>query len=191
MYFITICTYQRQCLLGEIVDGEMQLSEFGQIVSDTYLWLASQYPYVYLDQWIVMPNHLHGIIGLTADSRGVANSRKGGSRTALTRGVTDDSRGVADDSRGVTDDSRRGGSRTAPTDGGTKRKPLGRLIGAFKTVSTKHINILRDTPGTPVWQRNYYEHIIRNEEALQQIRQYIRNNPLSWQKDRSHPDYQK
>jgi REP element-mobilizing transposase RayT len=151
-YFVTICTHKRQCLFGEIVNGMMQLNEYGQIVSDSYLWLASQYPYVYLDQWVVMPNHLHGIIGLS-------------------------------------DDLRRGVSRNAPTiDTVTKRKSLGRLIGAFKTVSTKQINILRDTPGTPVWQRNYYEHIIRNEESLRSIRQYIDNNPLAWQKDQLHPD---
>ena len=69
----------------------------------------------------------------------------------------------------------------------TKRKPLGRLIGAFKTVSTKKINILRDAPGTKLWQRNYYEHIIRNQNAMDKIRQYIVNNPLSWDLDQLHP----
>lgn len=91
----------------------------------------------------------------------------------------------------MTDQSRRGGSRTAPTTNShakiTKRKPLGRLIGAFKTVSTKKINILRDAPRTPLWQRNYYEHIIRNEDAKDKIRQYIMNNPLSWENDQLHP----
>ena len=69
-----------------------------------------------------------------------------------------------------------------------KRKPLGRLIGTFKTVSTKKINLIRNTPGTKIWQRNYYEHIIRNETALNNIRQYIINNPLSWYKDQLHPN---
>ncbi|MCX5915901.1 MAG: transposase [Deltaproteobacteria bacterium] len=80
-------------------------------------------------------------------------------------------------------DDRRGGSRTAPT----KRKPLGRLIGAFKTVSTKRINALRGTPGQPVWQRNYYEHVIRNEIDLEETREYIQNNPLKWLEDENHP----
>jgi putative transposase len=66
---------------------------------------------------------------------------------------------------------------------------LGRLIGAFKTVSTKQINLIRDTSGTPVWQRNYYEHIIRDDATLQFIRQYIHNNPCSWQQDQLHPDH--
>ena len=70
----------------------------------------------------------------------------------------------------------------------TKRKPLGRLIGAFKTVFTKKINILRDTPGTLLWQRNYYEHIIRNQDAMDKICQYIVNNPVSWSIDKLHPN---
>jgi putative transposase len=73
--------------------------------------------------------------------------------------------------------------RTAPT----KRKPLGRLIGAFKTVSAKQINRLRGTPGQPVWQRNYYEHVIRNEMDLQETPEYIQNNLLKWLEDENHP----
>jgi REP element-mobilizing transposase RayT len=85
-------------------------------------------------------------------------------------------------------DNGRGGSRTAPTDSLPKRKPLGRLIGAFKTVSTKHINVLRDTAGGIVWQRNYYEHIIRNEATYKRIRACIINNPAQWELDTLHPD---
>jgi putative transposase len=65
---------------------------------------------------------------------------------------------------------------------------LGRLIGAFKTVSTKRINQMRDTPGQPFWQRNYYEHIIRNPTAHERIRQYIATNPARWTDDQLHPD---
>ena len=72
----------------------------------------------------------------------------------------------------------RGGSRTAPTHPVHPQKSLGRLIGAFKTVSTKQINLLNQTPGAALWQRNYYEHIIRNDDDLRRIREYICNNPL-------------
>ena len=88
-------------------------------------------------------------------------------------------------------DGCRGGSRTAPTmqtDPTAKRKPIGRLIGAFKTVSAKRINEMRNTPGMPVWQRNYYEHIIRDESSLNRIRKYILDNPLRWAMDRENPD---
>ncbi|MBD2070383.1 transposase [Leptolyngbya sp. FACHB-671] len=151
-YFITLCTHQRECLFGEIVDGEMRLNELGQVVADVYLWLATQYSYVHLDAWIVMPNHLHGILVLTGDPR-------------------------------------RGVSRNAPTEDATKRKSLGRLIGAFKTVFTKRINLIQSTSGSLVWQRNYYEHIVRNEKSLHDIRQYIHHNPISWQQDQLHPDH--
>ena len=72
---------------------------------------------------------------------------------------------------------------TTPTVPAGKRKPLGRLIGAFKTVSTKRINEHRGTPGATVWQRNYYEHIIRHAESLNRIRAYILDNPLQWHLD--------
>ena len=81
--------------------------------------------------------------------------------------------------------ARRGGSRTAPT----HRKPLGRLIGAFKTVSTKHINRLHSTPAAPLWQRNYWEHIIRDEADLHRIQEYIQNNPARWEQDSLHPSH--
>jgi REP element-mobilizing transposase RayT len=73
-------------------------------------------------------------------------------------------------------------SRTAPTD--SKRKPLGRIIGSFKTISAKHINKIQNTPGYKLWQRNYYEHIIRDENDLNRIREYLINNPLKWPEDK-------
>ena len=81
-------------------------------------------------------------------------------------------------------DGCRGGSRAAPT---FKRKPLGQLVGAFKTVSTKKINKLRGTSGVPIWQRSYYERVIRNDEELNRIRQYIVENPLRWELDPENP----
>ena len=81
-------------------------------------------------------------------------------------------------------DNGRGCSRTAPT---IKRKPLGRLIGAFKTVSTKQINIFRDTEGQVIWQRNYYERIIRDEREMDRIHHYIESNPFMWVDDNENP----
>ena len=84
--------------------------------------------------------------------------------------------------------SGKGGSRTAPTEDTRKCKPLSRLIGAFKTVSTKQINIIRNTPGRKLLQCNYYEHIIRYEEELNHVRHYIAENPVNWQTDEKNPD---
>jgi len=155
-YFVTICVDRRECLFGDVVDGQMRLNQYGVIVAETYQWVCQRYPYLRSDEWVVMPNHFHAVMV-------------------------------------ITDQPRRGVSRNAPTMGNApiiniKRKPLGRLIGAFKTVSTKKINILRDAPGTKLWQRNYYEHIIRNQDAMDKIRRYIVNNPLSWSIDQLHPD---
>ena len=181
VYFVTIVTQNRACLFGDIVAGEVRLNAFGQAVAETWLWLGTQYGYVELDEWVVMPNHLHGIIIITETDNGCPTDGGGvggGSRTAPTViGATGGGGGVG------------GGSRTAPTVIAStapmvKRKPLGRLIGAFKTVSTKRINEYRGTPGVVVWQRNYYEHIIRDERSLNRIREYIAANPLRWHLDR-------
>ncbi len=154
-YFVTMCTHNRECLFGEIINGEMALNEYGGIVSESWKWLGVQYDHVELDAWTIMPNHMHGIIVINNDGHG-------------------------HDCRGDSQSDCRGGSRTAPT---CANKPGGRLIGACKTVSTKHINHIRNTPGLPVWQRNYYEHIIRDEKSLENIRNYIINNPARWEED--------
>lgn len=143
-YFVTMVTFQRACVFGDIVDGEMRLNHFGLIVTQTWEWLSKQYPYIEVDRYIMMPNHFHGILHIIE---------------------------MADDCRG--------GSRPAPT----KIKTLGQLIGAFKTVSAKHINQIRHTPGSPAWQRNYYEHIIRNEKEYEEIWNSIDANPKNWVDD--------
>ncbi len=153
-YFVTLCTQDRACLFGSVLEGETQLNEFGRKVADCWLWLAERHPYVDLDEWIVMPNHIHGIIAIMDDAhggdggRGGSDGGRGGSRTAPTAGLHDIPTGPT-------------GRPIIPA-ATPQRKPLGRLIGAFKTVSTRHINAMRSTPGAKLWQRNYYEHIIRD-----------------------------
>ncbi len=153
-YYVTICTQAKEHLFGHVVEGGMRRNEWGDYAARCWEWLAQQYPYVDLDEWILMPNHLHGIIVIT--------DRGGGSRSAPgTNGKTG------------------GGSRTAPT----RRKPLGGLVGAFKTVSTDRINERRGTPARLLWQRDFYDHIIRDDDELDKIREYIRTNPLRWNTD--------
>ena len=155
-YYVTLCTQGKEHLFGQILEGEMHRNEWGDHVARCWEWLGQQYPYIALDEWTVMPNHLHGII-VVAEGRGASRSAP----------VNNPAR------------FRRGASRSAPT----KRKPLGRLVGAFKTVSTDDINQLRGTPARPLWQRDFYDHIIRNEDELNKIREYIRTNPLRWASD--------
>lgn len=135
-YFITICTVNRECMFGTIANGIVQLNHAGIKIRDCWLWLEQQYPRIKLDEFVIMPDHLHGIIS-------IQNNCMGNSRIAHI-------------------------------------KSIGRIIGAFKTVSSKQINQLRQTPGKMVWQRNYWERIIQTENEFNAVRQYIRNNPEKW-----------
>jgi REP element-mobilizing transposase RayT len=135
--------------------GDIHLSVIGTIVKDSWLSLEDLYEYLEIDEWIIMPNHLHGII-------------------------------LYHEGRTIEQDRCRGGSRTAPTEL-TRRKPLGRIVGVFKTRSTKRINELRRTPGKTFWQRGYYDRIIRNRDELDSIRKYISENPIKWTLDEYHP----
>ena len=150
LYFVTICTQNKKCFFGKIENGIVHPNRYGKIILEQWEWLEKQYPYIKLDMWILMPDHLHAIIYIKHQN--------------------------------FTMDCCRGGSRTAPTSGGIKRKTLGRLIGAFKTISTKHINHLRNSTGSKLWQRGYYERIIRNEREYYAIRKYITDNPIYWDK---------
>jgi putative transposase len=171
-YFVTLCTRNREHLFGEIIDGEMHWNDFGCIAFETWECLPRQYPYIELDAWIVMPNHIHGIIMIHS------NCGRGRSRPAPTVG-----------NRLINLPAPTVGNRlidpSAPSiNDPEKRKSLGDLIGAFKTVSAKRINLLRKTPAVQIWQRNYYEHIIRSEAACNRICAYIVNNPLRWVRDK-------
>ena len=159
-YFVTICVQDRECLLGQIVDGEMELSDYGRITTETWLWLGDHHPFASHDAWVMMPNHMHGIIMIEPDTPSVGAVREPPLRQSLPQ---------------------------SPAHPG-KRKPLGRLVGAFKTVSTKRINQARGTPGLQFWQRNFYEHIIRDEADLVHIRECIVSNPQKWELDQLHPD---
>ena len=148
-YFVTICTRERDCLFGDLSDGEMRLNQYGLIIREEWLRTAALRKDVEVDIYTIMPNHLHGIIVI-----------KG-------RGVLP----------------------YAPT--GTFRSPshtIGAIVRGFKSASTKRINETRDPRGTPVWQRNYHEHVIRDEDDLNRIRQYIIDNPSCWADDENHPD---
>jgi len=152
-YFVTVCTWNRQCLFGKVVDGEMRLDGRGEIVHQEWLRTAKMRPGVQLDAFVVMPNHIHGIIIITDDRRGT-----------LQRAPTAEQFG-------------RPTSNSIPT-----------IVRLFKSAVTKRINNARGTPGMPVWQRNYYEHVIRNERSLDRIRRYIVENPLRWHLDRENPN---
>ena len=151
-YFVTICSLEYKPIFGKVLNGEVKLNESGQIVTRCWSQLPSHFPQVELDAFIVMPNHIHGIINITKRSVGATHA------SPLQTEV-----------------------RTRP---GPKPGSLGVIVGSFKSAVTRRINKLCNTPGTPVWQRNYFEHIIRSNKALDTIRRYILNNPTHWELDR-------
>jgi putative transposase len=149
-YFMTICAQERECLFGEVVNGEMVMNEAGARVQAVWDELPCHYPQVRLDAFAIMPNHVHGIVMLTTvGARFIAPS-----------------------------------SIIAPNHVPT----VGEIVRGFKARCTRAINQMRNTRGVPVWQRNYYEHIIRGEVDYNRIAEYISTNPQRWMSDTLLPD---
>lgn len=136
-YFVTICTHRRQHLFGRIEDGEMRLNRLGALIPRRWHGLPQHYPYVRLQAFVVMPNHVHGLLILTDE---------GYDPPRLTR------------------------------------PDLSTIIGGFKSFAAREVNQVRGTAG-PVWQRGFYDHIVRTEESLATIAAYIANNPANWASD--------
>ncbi len=156
-YFVTLCAQRRECLFGTITAGEMVLNELGQIVHEEWKRSSEIRREIELDEFVVMPNHMHGIVWIV-------------------------------EMNDVRADGRPPQPGRAPQPTQRAPKSLGSFVAGFKSAVTKRINEQRGMPRVPVWQRNYYEHIIRNDADLQRIRQYIVNNPLKWELDQLHPN---
>lgn len=152
-YFITICANNRKSILGKIENGKIKLSPIGEVVKRFWLEIPHHFKNVKSDAFVIMPNHLHGIIFLIEKCRGgVSPPNHKGEVTSLLQ------------------------------------KPiLGQIIAYYKYKTTKFINASRHTPSVRVWQRNYFEHVIRSQNELNHIRQYILDNPLKWALDRENP----
>ena len=181
-YFVTICTQDRAFLFGQVVHDEMQLNEAGKMVYDVWNDLPAFYPGVQTDAFIVMPNHIHGIIILVgADPRVCPNA---GPRACPDSGPR---ACPGQPSVGV-------GPRaySGQPQGGAPTLGLPDVVHRFKTMTTKrYADGVRRLGWEPfrgrLWQRNYYEHIIRNEKSLNRIREYILTNPMRWELDRKNP----
>jgi REP element-mobilizing transposase RayT len=175
-YFVTMCAFQRECLFGEVVNGTMRLNEIGNVVGEWWEQVTSHFAGVSLDQYVIMPNHFHGIVVTVGAGfpRPFTTDIGGNVGAGFPR---PDAGAIA----GEAPEKMRG--ETPPLQCPT----LGQIIGYFKYQSTKRINEMRDNAGCPVWQRNYYEHIIRNEDDLTNVRRYIAENPLKWDLDENNP----
>jgi len=181
-YFVTLCAWQRECLFGDVLDGGMRLNEFGVVVGECWAAVPEHFPHVQLDAFLVMPNHVHGIL-IIDDRHPVVGATHGSPEPD---GITEpNGLRFSENVHLVTRTRATHASPLHPT--GPKRGSLGAIVGQFKSAVTKRINTMRDNPGCPVWQRNYHEHVIRDERDLYAIRQYIADNPAKWALDDNHP----
>jgi REP element-mobilizing transposase RayT len=158
-YYVTIVAWRRESLFGEVVDGEMKLNRYGEIVRKWWYEIPIHFPNIEVGAFTIMPNHVHGIIFIV-ERRGtvpvpndkIPHCTKGGETPPL----------------------------RMPT--------LGQIVAYFKYQSTKEMNLLDNTGTvTKFWQRNYHEHVIRNDKDLQNKTDYIEANPLLWEQDDQNP----
>jgi putative transposase len=162
-YFVTIVAWHRECLFGEVIDGKVVLSKFGLVAQQQWENLPTRFPNIDLGASMIMPNHMHGIIEILA-GRGTAENRM---------------------------DLDGGSTRRAPTHEAFQKPVKGSLptiVRSYKSAVSYRINLMRGTQDIPVWQRNYYEHVIRNEKDLQNKTDYINANPLLWEQDNENPN---
>lgn len=171
-YFITICVQNRECLFGEIADGEMQLNDAGTIAANCWDEIPKHFPNVILDQCIIMPNHVHGIIVITKSvpicvpgEKNVGANIVGANNYSPLR---------------TSQPQRKNGTS----------KTIGSIVRGFKIGVTKWFRANQSSDDSPqtVWQRNYYEHIIRDDDDLSRIREYIATNSMNWMTDENNPD---
>lgn len=158
VYFITLCTHPRESLFGKIINEQMHCNAFGTIIWDVWKTLPKRYPQIELDAAIVMPDHFHGLIIIREEN--TAN-------------------------HGFTSTSIQGEESEFPLGSLARRRmtiPL--VIGYFKMNTAKRINLLRGTPGEAVWQRNYYDMILRSDKDYDSLVEYIMTNPQRWGLDK-------
>lgn len=185
LYFITICCQNRACLFGHIIDGEMVLNDAGTMIEKWYYELATKFPEMKCDEMIIMPNHFHCIVNnVGADPRvcpdNNAPSIQLGEPIILGEPIQLGEH--------VGSPQRVGSSNI---DGSSQRvgSPIPRVVQWFKTMTTnEYIRGVKSFGWAPfdgkLWQRNYYEHIIRDEKSYHNIKQYIVNNPINWKNDK-------
>ena len=169
-YFLTICTQDKHCLLGSVIQGRVCLSPAGMMVSEVWRNIPTRHPGVELDTFVVMPNHIHGIVRILYPNAGPRNFDGRTQRSAPTR---------------------RSGCSGGPPRGSGPH--LAEIVRRFKSITT---GLYRQDAGKPgwraiqrrLWQRNYFERLIRNREELNAKRIYIDNNSIYWSADSDNPD---
>jgi REP element-mobilizing transposase RayT len=166
-YFITIVTQQRTCLFGNIIDGALALNDYGRIADKCWRAISEHFPHVELGEYVVMPNHIHGII-VIHDGRGAIHLPRtaGAGYRAPTTPITQSTSTIEQFGKPV--------AGSIPT-----------IVRTYKAAVTRQIS--RQFNGANIWQRNYYEHVIRNADEHNRIHLYIASNPTHWADDNENP----
>ena len=198
MYFITICCQDMICRFGKIENGEMILNDYGKIAHNEWEKLSERYPNVLLDVFQIMPNHIHGVIVLdemraVGATLAVALNNETVAPNENTDTLNDNAVALNNDAvvqnnrTGAVNGNRAGASPAPTTDGATRKNTIGNIVGAYKSlVANQCLEIFKSKNEYmgKLWQRNYWEHIIRNEQSYQRIDNYIINNPTNWNNDK-------
>ena len=163
-YFITICSYKKESLFGKIDDYSMQLNSFGKIVQGCWDQIPGKYKNIKLGDFVIMPNHIHGIIWIVGAIHESPETKQTIHKSPCKNGVI----------------------RELPLRVERRKMLLSKIIGRFKMNSSKLINNIRNSAGEHIWQRGYYDHIIRNDKDLNNTKQYIQTNPQNWQTDNNY-----
>jgi len=164
-YFVTVCSRGKVSLFGDISGDVMQLNQIGHLITMCWLALPRLFPFINLDEWILMPNHLHAIIVIA--EHGSRVNAQSNTDTLYTRVNTED-------------------KSPKPAHGAVSGS-LAAVISNFKSISTRKVNANMGNTGSQIWQRGYYDRIIRNAVELDAIRRYIRRNPANWARDADNP----
>ncbi len=170
-YFVTVCTEGRECLFGAVVDGAMVANEIGRMIETFWHGLPKRYPGAELDEFVLMPNHVHGVIVLSDGTPGFVGQVSPPQADAAIASI-----GGVSSSHSSEPATRRG-------------MLLPKIIGYFKMNTAKRANVMRGRSSVSLWQRNYYEHVIRDDVDLQRIRTYVAGNPAHWETDQLHPHH--
>lgn len=176
LYFITICVQDRECLFGDVVNGEMMLNDAGRMVENEWLKLPQRFTNIELHEYEVMPNHFHAIMEIVGATLVVAQNDMG---------QPENQNGQPKNQNGQSENQNGQPQGIAPK----KPKTVGDMMGAFQSIVT--VQYIRGVKqhgwksfNGKLWQRNYWEHIIRNEQSYQRISEYIINNPKKWDNDK-------
>ena len=178
-YFITICTKGRENIFGIIEHGIMLLNQYGRIVEQCWFDLPNHYFNLILDAFVIMPNHLHGIMIIDNTRETIVSGNGGIVETGLKPVSTTDTQ----PNMNTQPQSNTQPQPNTQPQSSTTKHGIFEFVRALKTFSSRRMNELDNTAGKSRWQSRFHDHIIRDEEELHRIQQYIFNNPSTWEKD--------